>query len=49
MSQTIQLGRRFFLSAAAVTGGGFSLGWSLPAAAQKAGVRSRLWGEMIEG
>jgi isoquinoline 1-oxidoreductase beta subunit len=37
MSQTIQLGRRFFLSAAAVAGGGFSLGWSLPAAAQKAG------------
>ncbi len=38
MTQTTQFGRRFFLTAAAVAGGGFSLGWSAPeAAAQAAG------------
>src|SRR3982750_4125157 len=33
MSQTIQLGRRSFLTAASAAGGGLSLGWSLPKAA----------------
>ena len=45
MSQTIQLGRRSFLTAAAAAGGGLSLGWSLPkAAAQSAtGAELGIW------
>jgi isoquinoline 1-oxidoreductase beta subunit len=45
MSQTIQLGRRSFLTAAAAAGGGLSLGWSLPkAAAQGAsGAELGIW------
>jgi isoquinoline 1-oxidoreductase beta subunit len=45
MSQTVQLGRRSFLTAAAAAGGGLSLGWSLPhAAAQGAtGAELGIW------
>jgi isoquinoline 1-oxidoreductase beta subunit len=44
MSQTMQLGRRCFLTAAAAAGGGLSLGWSLPkAAAQGAGAELGIW------
>ena len=45
MSQTIQLGRRSFLTAALAAGGGLSLGWSLPkAAAQGAqGAELGIW------
>src|ERR1700722_1709460 len=45
MSQTIQLGRRSFLTAAVAAGGGLSLGWSIPkAAAQSAtGAELGIW------
>jgi isoquinoline 1-oxidoreductase beta subunit len=45
MSQTMQLGRRSFLTAAAAVGGGLSLGWSIPkAAAQSAnGAELGIW------
>jgi isoquinoline 1-oxidoreductase beta subunit len=45
MSQTIQLGRRSFVTAAAALGGGLSLGWTLPkAAAQDAtGAEVGIW------
>jgi isoquinoline 1-oxidoreductase beta subunit len=45
MSQTMLLGRRCFLTAAAVAGGGLSLGWSVPrAAAQSAnGAELGIW------
>jgi isoquinoline 1-oxidoreductase beta subunit len=44
MSQTIQLGRRSFLTAAVAAGGGLSLGWSLPkAAAQGTGAELGIW------
>jgi isoquinoline 1-oxidoreductase subunit beta len=45
MSQTMQLGRRSFLTAAAVAGGGLSLGWSVPRAAAQgtAGAELGIW------
>jgi isoquinoline 1-oxidoreductase subunit beta len=45
MSQTIQLGRRSFLTAAAAAGGGLSLGWSLPKAAAQStsGAELGIW------
>ncbi|MSP01707.1 MAG: xanthine dehydrogenase family protein molybdopterin-binding subunit [Acetobacteraceae bacterium] len=45
MSQTMQLGRRFFLTTAAAAGGGLSLGWSLPEAAAQstAGAELSIW------
>jgi isoquinoline 1-oxidoreductase beta subunit len=44
MSQTMRLGRRFFLTAAAAAGGGLSLGWSLPeAAADPAHAELGIW------
>jgi len=42
MSQTIQLGRRSFLTAAAAAGGGLSLGWSLPKAAAQGSTGAEL-------
>src|SRR5882762_2528734 len=42
MSQTIQLGRRSFLTAAAAAGGGLSLGWSLSKAAAQSSTDAEL-------
>src|SRR5580692_10093684 len=43
MSQTIQLGRRSFLTAAAVAGGGLSLGWSVPKAQAQGAAELGIW------